>query len=135
MYAMRVIGKGETAAQQFCSIMNMPKPPYIKAYDQHNKAQSKVTQVIVEKTMYETAREISIFKGERQAETVQCCVSCDSMWHRRDHSSLNGYVTALSMDTRKCLDVEIMCKNCNASKKNRQENPGNVKQITAVRHQ
>ena len=43
-----------------------------------------------------------------------CDVSFDGTWHRRSHSSLNGWVTAVS-DTGKCLGIEIMC-NCSARK-------------------
>ena len=28
----------------------------------------------------------------------------------RGHSSMNGYVTTLSMDTGKCLDIEVLSK-------------------------
>ena len=42
-------------------------------------------------------------------------VSVDGSWQHRGHASHNGIVTAISTDTGKCLDVEIMtniCKQC-----------------------
>ena len=56
-------------------------------------------------------------KEKNNAELIQCGVSCDGTWHRRGHSSLNSCVTAISMDTGKCLDLKIMSKNFPACKK------------------
>ncbi|GFY31634.1 uncharacterized protein TNCV_4199451 [Trichonephila clavipes] len=50
---------------------------------------------------------------------LRCGVSVDGTWQRRGHSSLNGCVAVLSIDTGKVLDLEVMskwCKNCNTSK-------------------
>ena len=38
-------------------------------------------------------------------------MSCDDTWQRRGHSSLHGCIT-LSIDTGKCLDVEVLTKVC-----------------------
>ncbi|GFW80259.1 uncharacterized protein TNCV_65911 [Trichonephila clavipes] len=46
----------------------------------------------------------------------------DGTWQRRGHSSLNGCVSVLSIDTGKVLDLEVMskwCRNCNTSKSSR----------------
>lgn len=45
-------------------------------------------------------------------DITQCDVSCHGTWQRRGHSSLNGCVTTLSMETGKCLDVEVPSKIC-----------------------
>ena len=55
-------------------------------------------------------------RGENRENITQCGVSCDRTWQRRGHSSLNGCVTTLSIDTGKCFDVEILtnvCHSCN----------------------
>lgn len=39
---------------------------------------------------------------------VKCGVSVDGTWQRRGFSSLNGCVTAVSIDTGKILDLEVM---------------------------
>ena len=42
-------------------------------------------------------------------------MSLDGTWQRRGHASHNGVVTALSVDTGNCLDVETLanaCKGC-----------------------
>ena len=43
---------------------------------------------------------------------VECPVSLDGTWQRRGHASHNGVVTALSVDTGKCLDVETLANAC-----------------------
>ena len=42
---------------------------------------------------------LTAFKADRKQD------SCDGTWQRRGFSFLNGCVTAISMDTRKILDV------------------------------
>ncbi|GFT76882.1 hypothetical protein TNCV_1817751 [Trichonephila clavipes] len=39
-------------------------------------------------------------------------VSADGTWQRRGHSSLNGCVAVLSIDTGKVVDLEVMSKWC-----------------------
>lgn len=47
-------------------------------------------------------------------------VSVDGSWQRRGHSSHNGLVSVIAVDTGKCLDVDVMakvCKKCESWKK------------------
>ena len=44
-----------------------------------------------------------------------CAVQLDGTWQRRGHASHHGIVTAISVDTGKCVDVEVLtniCKQC-----------------------
>ncbi|GFT66704.1 uncharacterized protein TNCV_1961591 [Trichonephila clavipes] len=43
---------------------------------------------------------------------VECGISVDGTWQRRGYSSMNGCVTALSVDTGKVVDIEIMSPYC-----------------------
>ena len=46
-----------------------------------------------------------------------CAVQMDGTWQRRGHASHHGVVTAISVDTGKCLDTEVLtniCKGCKA---------------------
>ena len=103
VYGMRTIGQGASSAKRFCGIMNMPPPPKPNAYDRHNKALLKASRATASETMLEAGREIHEEKGEDADGISQCGVSCDGTWQRRGHSSMNGCVTTLSMDTGKCL--------------------------------
>ncbi|GFX81198.1 uncharacterized protein TNCV_1911901 [Trichonephila clavipes] len=61
-------------------------------------------------------------KGIRQLKkcihgTVNCGVSVDGTWQRRGFSSLNGCVSAISVDTGEIIDFETLsqfCRKCNS---------------------
>ncbi|GFV17806.1 uncharacterized protein TNCV_3075051 [Trichonephila clavipes] len=51
---------------------------------------------------------------------VNCGVSVDGTWQRRGFSSLNGCVSAISVDTGKIIDFETLsqfCRKCNSKTK------------------
>ena len=57
---------------------------------------------------------------------IDTAVSVDGSWQRRGFSSLNGVVTAISRDTSKILDCELMsrsCKACSLKLKLKESNP------------
>ncbi|GFU68604.1 uncharacterized protein TNCV_1125901 [Trichonephila clavipes] len=64
-------------------------------------------------------------KGIRQLKKsihgiVNCGVSVDGTWQRRGFSSLNGCVSAISVDTGKIIDFETLsqfCRKCNSKTK------------------
>ncbi|GFW26831.1 uncharacterized protein TNCV_1376741 [Trichonephila clavipes] len=67
--------------------------------------------------MIEAADEVRKLKNT--SDVAECGVSVDGTWQRRGHSSLNGCVAVLSIDTGKVVDLEVMskwCRNCNTSK-------------------
>ena len=46
---------------------------------------------------------------------MKCGVLVDGSWQRRGHSSHNGVVTAISVETGKCLDMAVLtnlCRSC-----------------------
>ena len=116
VYAMRSIGCGVSSAERFCGLMNMPPIPTVSPYAAHNKALLKATKDVCEETMSDAAKEIHELKNKSQDEIADCGVSCDGTWQRRGFSSLNGCVTAISMDTGKVVDVEVLTKFCKLCK-------------------
>ncbi|GFT18859.1 uncharacterized protein TNCV_1671971 [Trichonephila clavipes] len=67
--------------------------------------------------MTEAADEVRKLKNT--SDVAECGVPVDGAWQRRGHSSLNGCVAVLSIDTGKVVDLEVMskwCRNCNTSK-------------------
>ena len=42
----------------------------------------------------------------------ECGISIDGTWQKRGYSSHNGVVTAISLDTKKCVDVEVLSDKC-----------------------
>jgi len=85
-------------------------------------------------SMEAAAREIHHLKGGN-THIANCGVSCDGTWQRRGHSSMNGCVTTLSMDTGKCLDVEILSKVCHACQKYENEEDEEDKRLWQANHQ
>ena len=111
VYGMRSTGQGASSPKRFCGVMNMPPPPKPNAYQGHNKALMKAAKTVAEETMNSAASEIHNLSHEEN-EITKCGVSCDGIWQRRGHSSMNGCVTVISMETGKCLDVEVLSKVC-----------------------
>ena len=91
---MRTIGQGASSAKRFCGVMNMPPPPKPNTYHRHNKALVIASRAVACETMLEAGTEIHKHKGNFTADGISQC----------------GCVTALSMDTGKCLDVEVLTR-------------------------
>jgi hypothetical protein len=69
--------------------------------------------------MKSAAEEVCAKKGTVDSDDtipVDCGISCDGSWQRRGHSSLNGCVTIISMETGKVLDVEALTSHCKECK-------------------
>ncbi|GFY12221.1 uncharacterized protein TNCV_4935101 [Trichonephila clavipes] len=75
---------------------------------------------------------------------TECGISIDGTWQRRGYSSLNGCVSAISVDTGKILDIEVMTQychicakgNCQSSKhvcSNYKGSTGNMEVVGAYR--
>ena len=114
--AMREIGKGFTGMEKFCGLMNMP-PPMSKT-----TITEKIPEIL---NAYSSAAEASMLAAasEHQPDDVDSNtdvtdigVSLDGTWQRRGYSSLNGVVTAISLETGKCVDFEVRSKSCKQCK-------------------
>ena len=134
VYGMRTIGQGEASAKRFCGIMNMPPPPKPKAYSKHNKALLKASKSVANETMNDAQKEIHNLNGQDLNEFSNCGVSCDGTWQKRGHSSLNGCVAVLSIDTGKCLDVEVLSKVCQACQRHEPSNDLQAEQEWQLNH-
>ncbi|GFW33768.1 uncharacterized protein TNCV_4052171 [Trichonephila clavipes] len=90
--------KGHSAARKLCSAINV-KSPSKTAFKYLEKKLEHVSNNVAYKTMNEAAAEIH--EKNNFDEVVQCGVSVDGTWQRRGHLSLNGCVSAISIDTGK----------------------------------
>ena len=113
IYTMRSIGQGYSSIQKFTALMNMPQPMTQKNYDRSVKVISEVVQDVAEETMADAATELKENQGTNNPDVS---VSCDGTWQRRGFSSLNGSFTAISVDSGKILDTEIMSRYCKSCK-------------------
>ena len=110
--AFREIGRGHSAIEKFCGIMNIPSAM--------NKFSYENTLKTVLHNSYITAGQFSMKKGAEEvirenihvpSDNVKpATVSFDGSWQRRGYASLNGVLTAISQG--KCIDIEIMTKVC-----------------------
>ena len=113
--AFREIGRGHSAMITFAKLTNMQPSPTSRYFMiiQNNKLLPAVKQ-LANDSMVTNATNIKEVCGNDMGE---CGISLDGSWQKRDHPSHNGVATAISLDTKKCLDVEIMSGKCKASQK------------------
>jgi len=134
VYGMRTIGQGSTSAKRFCGMMDMPPPPKPKAYARHNKALLKATKTVAADTMTKAGIEIHELKVQEDDGIVHCGVSSDGTWQRRGYSSMNGCVTTITMDTGKCIDVEVLSKVCHTCQRHEQHQDNNEERVWQAEH-
>ncbi|GFT89819.1 uncharacterized protein TNCV_1665681 [Trichonephila clavipes] len=67
--------------------------------------------------MIKAATEIAEKKQNLSSDIVKCGISVDDTWQRRGCTSMNGCVAAISVDTGKVLDVEVMSFYCPTCKR------------------
>ncbi|GFU65027.1 uncharacterized protein TNCV_2852291 [Trichonephila clavipes] len=105
-YAMRSVGKGEAAVKVFCGVMNLPSPPkrFYESLNALNNATEKVAKVSMALAAAET---LSFNNGNPNV-----LVAIDGTWQKRGHTTLNGVVIAVSVDTGKVIDAEILSRKC-----------------------
>ena len=113
--AFREIGKGHNAMTTFNKVMNMPAP---LTRCNFTKIQNEKVLPAVEKlandSMVNNAYKIRDVSGNDNRE---CGVSIDGTWQKRGYSSHNGVVTVITLDTQKCLDVEVLPDKCQKCQK------------------
>ena len=122
--------------------MNMPPPMTEKTYDTITDTMLPVYLPVVKEDMEEAAADLRLHstyvadedvnvadsdpddsESEPDDDAVEntnvddngvCDVSAsfDGTWQRRGYASLNGVLTAISIENGKCLDYECLTKNC-----------------------
>ena len=107
-YAMRRVGGGYQSLKKFLYLMDHPPPMTEKNYRKlTNVYNSKIKQV-AETVMTEAA--VELHKTDDIIADIG--VSLDGTWQKRGFTSLNGAVAAISLDTGRIVDVDIMSRYC-----------------------
>ena len=98
----------------FCKVMNMPGPP----------ARRRIFTKIQNKKLLPTVKQLandsmvtSAINVRELSDAGECGISLDGTWQKRGHASHNGVVTAISLDTKKCLNVEVLSDKCQECQK------------------
>ena len=123
IYTMRNLGHGYSGVKKFTTFMNMPGPMTVKNFDRSVKFITKKVEDVAESSMNKASTELNLSSPEKVVDTS---VSCDGTWQRRGFSSLNGCYTAMSLDSGKVIDTEVMsryCKGCKNYEKIKKTNP------------
>ncbi|GFX72706.1 uncharacterized protein TNCV_4063011 [Trichonephila clavipes] len=81
----------------------------------------KATERVAQKNINAALSEI---KGSNSF--TKCGISIDGTWQRRGYSSLNGCVSAISVDTGKILDIEVMTQYCHICAKGNSQSSKHV---------
>ncbi|GFU01053.1 uncharacterized protein TNCV_1816671 [Trichonephila clavipes] len=77
----------------------------------------KVVQEVAEESMIKAATEIVDKKQNLSSDIVKWGISVDSTRQRRGYTFMNGCVAAISVDTGKVLDIEVMSSYCPTCKR------------------
>ncbi|GFX85919.1 uncharacterized protein TNCV_2473211 [Trichonephila clavipes] len=115
VYGMRQIGKGFSAGFKLCGTLNLPRLSKT-AYTNHDNKLMSVISEVSELSMQKAASELLVLHPTKN-KIVECSISVDGTWQRRGYSSMNGCVAALSVDTGKVVDIEIMSSYCPTCRK------------------
>ena len=108
VYALRSCGVGHTGLEKICCILNMPKPMTVMNCNNISNNIRDSAKQIAERSMNNAAVELK--RGKNMV--IDIGVSLDGSWQRRGFSSMNGVVTAISIDTGKIIDIESMSRYC-----------------------
>ncbi|GBO41839.1 hypothetical protein AVEN_268230-1 [Araneus ventricosus] len=112
IYGMRCIGKGKCAASPLCAVMNLPPPP--AKFERLNSSLCRALSSTCSKSMLK-AVEGAVSRNDNSRDIT---VALDGTWQKRGHTSINGVITATSLDTGKVIDFECLCK-CSFTCKNK----------------
>ena len=98
----------------FSSMMNMPKPLAIASFNDINNNLHQTYIDTALDSMKSAANEVrtSIKPGASESEMVDCHVSVSGSWHKCGHSSMNGFVSAISPENKKVIDYQVFSKFC-----------------------
>ena len=113
---MRALGHGNSGMEKFTSFMNMPNPMTQNNYDKVVDKIVDATKLVAEETMIDAANDLSEMHADanRDSNVVDIGAPFDGSWQHGGLSSLNGVVTAISIDSGKVLHVEAMSRSCKA---------------------
>ena len=129
---------GYSAAQNFCSIMNLPNPISHKPWSRHTQAILKAAETLLEEELNDAAFEVKkllrkvgdIEDGsdeELREKVVDAGASLDGSWSSRGWSAHDGIVAAVSVETGKVVDVVYLSTSCSeCTKMEEKRNSGDI---------
>ncbi|GFU73307.1 hypothetical protein TNCV_4731241 [Trichonephila clavipes] len=107
-------------AKKLCAFLGLPFLSKLAFRNQERKL-LKATERVAQEDINAALSEI---KGSNSF--TKCGISIDGTWQRRGYSSLNGCVSAISVDTGKILDIEVMTQYCHICAKGNSQSSKHV---------
>ncbi|GFY00915.1 CCHC-type domain-containing protein [Trichonephila clavipes] len=117
---LRIIGKGFSAGKKLCAFLGLPFLSKLAFRNQERKL-LKATERVAQENINSALSEI-----QGSNSFTKCGISIDGTWQRRGYSSLNGCVSAISVDTGKILDIEVMTQYCHICAKGNSQSSKHV---------
>ncbi|GFT20922.1 CCHC-type domain-containing protein [Trichonephila clavipes] len=117
---LKIIGKGFSAGKKLCAFLGLPFLSKL-AFRKKERKLLKATERVAQENINAALSEI---KGSNSF--TKCGISIDGTWQRRGYSSLNGCVSAISVDTGKILDIEVMTQYCHICAKGNSQSSKHV---------
>ncbi|GFX64295.1 CCHC-type domain-containing protein [Trichonephila clavipes] len=99
---LRIIGNGFPAGKKLCAFLGLPFLSKLAFRNQERKL-LKATERVAQENINAALSEI---KGSNSF--TKCGISIDGTWQRRGYSSLNGCVSAISVDTGSAGNMEVV---------------------------
>lgn len=125
-YSMRSCGLGYAGLKKFCYLMNLPAPLTKRNYNCTIKVIRDVVKQVAIDIMKDSVNDLRVKHSIPEGGNLDTAISCDGSWQRRGYSSLNGFVSVISMESGKVLDIEPMsrfCHGCENQKRYRATDP------------
>ena len=144
--ALRLIGRGHSAAERLMSVLNLPSPVGRAPWSSHTKTLLKAVNELLDTQLSSAALEVKRFKiangslavgGAEKSDqelrelVVEAGASIDGSWSSRGWSARDGVVAAVSVDTGKVLDVVYLTNSCTSCDQKERE----LKEGTTSRRQ
>ncbi|GFU82342.1 CCHC-type domain-containing protein [Trichonephila clavipes] len=117
---LKIIGEGFSAGKKLCAFLGLPFLSKLAFRNQERKL-LKATEWVAQENINAALSEI---KGSNSF--TKCGISIYGTWQRRGYSSLNGCVSAISVDTGKILDIEVMTQYCHICAKGNSQSSKHV---------
>ena len=94
--------------ERFYYLVNLPPPVHEGAYREINRTFNASVKKISEQIMSEAVSEL---RGKDNPDAVlDIGVSVDGTWQKRGFTSINGAVVAVSLNSGKVVDVDVMSR-------------------------
>ena len=103
-YSMRCIGKGQRSGQVFCAMLNLP-PPSSK-FVKSNSAILDSLKIVSLGSLLNAVREAKLLNNNNN-NSSDIIVACGGSWQKRGHTSLNGMISVISIESGKVLDIKF----------------------------